>query len=520
MKLKKLGAITFAAIMISLSCNIVGHALDSNLQNENQRTSIQQSKISNGWAKDQYGSWVYYKNGVKQSDKWIKSSGKNYYVDAFGVMVSDCEYYINNKYYVFDKDGVCIEQKGWFKRNTTDKNGYSIEYWYYGNGNKTIKESNWVKDSGKWYYFDEFGRMLNNTVRRIDNKYYIFAKDGSIIEKKGWVKFNWSDGDGIWYTDWCYGNGDGTIASNKWVKDNDKWYYINDKFMVRNYSLNIDGKTYIFGNDGAMIEKYGWIKINYNDPSAYDWFYGNGDGTVKENQYIKDNNKLYYLQKGGYLQSSQNFDKSTQVKRKVATISTDKMEIRTKPNNKYPVVYEAGINQVVVIKEKNEDGWYKVELPNGVLGWCRGVYLANFKYFNDSTFVGISQSEIDKKLNSIVKIAKSKVGRPYVWAAVGPNKFDCSGLMLYSYKQGAGIELSDYSAEQAVRGRYIAKNELKKGDLLFFDTSGKGRVTHVGMYIGNGEFVHAANYKEGVKISKVNESKYSSKYICARRIIE
>lgn len=203
----------------------------------------------------------------------------------------------------------------------------------------------------------------------------------------------------------------------------------------------------------------------------------------------------------------------------VATVSSKTINVRKGPSNKEKIVHTGGINQVVLLKEKNMNGWYKVEFPNGIVGWCEEKYLKGFKYYNEESLIYLDQSEVDNAINKVVDIAKKQIGKPYVWAAVGPDEFDCSGLMLYSYKQGSNVELTDYSAEQAVKGTYIPKSKLKKGDLVFFDTMKTGRVNHVGMYIGEGKFVHAANPDVGVIVSKISEHKYASKYIAARRII-
>jgi cell wall-associated NlpC family hydrolase len=109
-----------------------------------------------------------------------------------------------------------------------------------------------------------------------------------------------------------------------------------------------------------------------------------------------------------------------------------------------------------------------------------------------------------------VRTALAQVGDPYVWGAAGPNAFDCSGLMQYAYA-AAGISLPHSSAMQSTMGVPVSRSELRPGDLIFFYSP----VSHVGMYIGNGQMVHASTSGQPVKIAPVD---YMPSYHSARRI--
>lgn len=98
-----------------------------------------------------------------------------------------------------------------------------------------------------------------------------------------------------------------------------------------------------------------------------------------------------------------------------------------------------------------------------------------------------------------VELAKRELGKPYVWAAAGPNSFDCSGLMLYVYDQ-LGISMPHYSGSQYAMFPKVAREDLQPGDLVFFGAN----IHHVGMYIGNGEYLHAPRTGDVVKISKLD----------------
>ncbi len=117
------------------------------------------------------------------------------------------------------------------------------------------------------------------------------------------------------------------------------------------------------------------------------------------------------------------------------------------------------------------------------------------------------------------KMVKELNGSPYVWAEEGPNNFDCSGYTYYMYGS-MGIKLPRVAREQAKVGKYIEPTQLQYGDLIFFDTTKKrnGKITHVGMYLGDGWFTHASTKRYEVVYSNLNTSTYYKKRlrICRR----
>ncbi len=126
----------------------------------------------------------------------------------------------------------------------------------------------------------------------------------------------------------------------------------------------------------------------------------------------------------------------------------------------------------------------------------------------------------NNKSTKITKLAKKKLGRRYVWGAVGTkNTFDCSGLTSYVCKKN-GIAIPRTSIAQSKHGKYVSRSDLKPGDLIFFDTSKrrKGYVNHVGIYLGNDRFIHASSAKKKVVITKLGKSFYSKRYKGARRV--
>lgn len=132
------------------------------------------------------------------------------------------------------------------------------------------------------------------------------------------------------------------------------------------------------------------------------------------------------------------------------------------------------------------------------------------------TFAGNTEAAINVSSKEIVADAKSLIGIKYRYGGTTKAGFDCSGFIGYVYKQN-GVKLSRTAAGMYGTGTSVKKANLAVGDLVFFNTSGKG-VSHVGIYIGSGNFVHASSSK-GVKIEKLNDPYYwGKKYVGAKRV--
>lgn len=117
----------------------------------------------------------------------------------------------------------------------------------------------------------------------------------------------------------------------------------------------------------------------------------------------------------------------------------------------------------------------------------------------------------------LIQYAFKFLGKPYVYGADGPRAFDCSGFSSYVYN-AFGVDLPRTAASQSRVGAAVSKSNLKTGDLLFFNTA--GYVSHVGIYIGDGQFVHASSGSRCVTVSELGSSYYTRTYVGARRILK
>lgn len=139
---------------------------------------------------------------------------------------------------------------------------------------------------------------------------------------------------------------------------------------------------------------------------------------------------------------------------------------------------------------------------------------------SEDTSTGSNRSTIysrgtSNESTSVVEYAYNFLGRPYVFGAAGPRAFDCSGLTQYVYAK-FGVSLPHYTGSQWDMGQSVSRGNLEAGDLVFFNTYGS--LSHVGIYVGGGDFIHAPSSGKTVTISSLSESYYASRYAGAKRV--
>ena len=127
-------------------------------------------------------------------------------------------------------------------------------------------------------------------------------------------------------------------------------------------------------------------------------------------------------------------------------------------------------------------------------------------------------ADADGKVKTVLQKALALLGTPYRWGGTDPDKgFDCSGLVGYVFRNAVGIELPRVSRDMARNGELITdRAQLAAGDLVFFGL--KGRVNHVGIYVGEGRFVHAPSRGKDVTVSSLEQGYWSGRFLSARRV--
>lgn len=205
-------------------------------------------------------------------------------------------------------------------------------------------------------------------------------------------------------------------------------------------------------------------------------------------------------------------------------------------NMRYDWGYNAGIatwlaeGTVVWVIEGpiwGDDGspWFQVDAA-GLVGWIHGGYLTYTEAAADADAdVAIADPEPitpaysgDAVGDSIVAEGLAYVGLPYVWGGTTPSGFDCSGFVHYVLSQVFGYTFTRSLEVQAVSGEYIDPANLVPGDLVFFQNTYTWGLSHTGIYIGDGQFVHAGSERTGVTVSNMWDDYWGSRYYTARRV--
>lgn len=142
-------------------------------------------------------------------------------------------------------------------------------------------------------------------------------------------------------------------------------------------------------------------------------------------------------------------------------------------------------------------------------------YQSNNNLYADGVVGHATAKEI--KVDKIISQAKQYMGVPYVWGGTSPSGFDCSGFTHYVMLKN-DITIPRTTELQYNTGSWVSRSSLKPGDLVFFTTYKQG-ASHVGIYLGNNQFIHASSGAGKITISDLNNTYYAQHYIGAKRVI-
>lgn len=225
------------------------------------------------------------------------------------------------------------------------------------------------------------------------------------------------------------------------------------------------------------------------------------------------------------------------------TIAADNVTLRRKPSTSSEKVTEVNAGTLAKVVGRHGN-WYQLKFPKGTVAWVRNDYLvashsaprteyakrrestARYAYhrskhesihgsYNYALHVPAGMAS-----NKLLKTAYAMRGTRYVWGGTSRSGgFDCSGFTSTVYRKD-GIDLPRTSREQSQIGTQVHRGNLQKGDLVFFKTLGSHHINHVGIYIGNGKFMHASSGRGRVTVSSLSDSYYSNHFAEARRVIK
>lgn len=244
------------------------------------------------------------------------------------------------------------------------------------------------------------------------------------------------------------------------------------------------------GDVVEVLEKLdnGWFKVTYNDTEGYmsgEWL-------------------------NVTLDSGETYEASEPLK---GMVNTAALNVRSNAGTNYDKIGSLSRGTSVTVLENCGNGWYKISTSK-LTGYVSAEYV---------TLVDDSTPAASGVGASAAALAANLIGCRYVYGAAGPNGFDCSGLMYYIYKQ-LGYNIARGSSSQYYKsGYFVSTSEMQPGDLIFFfdrrfDSSGGTLpTTHVGMYVGNGQFIHASTTTYRVQYDSIY-GYYAPYIVAAKRI--
>ncbi|NLK38461.1 MAG: SH3 domain-containing protein [Epulopiscium sp.] len=258
-------------------------------------------------------------------------------------------------------------------------------------------------------------------------------------------------------------------------------------------SLNQGDTITVIGQNNA------WYQLAYNNGQAY---------ISKE---FLSGNLLQYLPQiaeapvevaGAQLQNTYGIVTASGGLRVRQQASTDSAILTTLSNGEVFNVLESGAQ------------WMKISTENSVIGYVSAEYVSI------RTGEKPSRSNSSGKGEQVVAYASQFLGTPYVWGGTDlRNGVDCSGFV-YAVMKNFGVSLNRSSSAMASNGVAVNKSDLVAGDLVFFDSEGNGGISHVGIYVGGGQYIHSSSGKtKGVIYSNLNDAYSARTYVTARRVL-
>jgi cell wall-associated NlpC family hydrolase len=191
------------------------------------------------------------------------------------------------------------------------------------------------------------------------------------------------------------------------------------------------------------------------------------------------------------------------------TVSVNILNVRSGPSTDTEILGKLSFGSTINIKTTS-NGWHEIEY-NGSSAYVYAEYVK---------IIDLSAAALSPSGNSVVDYAKLFIGTPYVAGGSSPSGFDCSGFVKY-VMANFGVDMPRTSTDQYSIGVRVEKSELMPGDLVFFKYSATSyRLNHVGIYVGDGNFIHSPIPGQTVRIDTLSSGYFSTYYYGATRVVQ
>ncbi len=412
------------------------------------------------------GYWYYLTGSGRRMENEFRQKGSEwFYYDEEGCLVKDTELVIGGKYYKFQSSGAGY--LGWDENN---------QYYYVDKGYRAVNQG--IKIDDYWYYFKEDGERLTGWREKEGGKYW-YNEIGQLSVNKG-IEIA---GDLYYFT------GSGKMQQNGLSQIGNDWFYHDELGRaVKNRDMIINGYRYIFQNNGAAYqgikEENGSIigfdtqgrqafNAGVKDRETGYWYYFDGNGNMVKNWWRTKADGKYYYQNDGILAVS----KGLKIDGYWYYFNNSGRMLRSEWRTKDGALYYYDTNGHLVTGEKL---WIDGK-------WCEF----------DSSGKYIDKFEKVAQLRNYTYV-------PYCWGGATPSGWDCSGFTQWALNY-LGVSVPRLAHEQATGGSWVDpfdKSKWLPGDLICYSEG--GIVSHVAIYLGNNEIIHALSPKYGTIIHDVD----------------
>lgn len=353
---------------------------------------------------------------------------------------------------------------------------------------KSVSENSWINSNAVPVKENPDDESETSCVLDYASRITTIGKDVGL--SSGWTKILFEGTTGYVRTEY--------LSDTILLIEDDSYLYLNDTTDF--FTEPDDTAAPVLSlEQNTRLRKIGhndeWTKVEYEGQ-----YYYISPNFCSTNMIFTGENKTVYA--------------SRTVNLKTRPISSDEY------NSGIEIPYEGELQQVGYNKE-----WIRV-IHDGYYYYVMSAYTVPYKTKArsqsqpNSYTITLGASECTGDVATVVETAYSFLNAKYVWGAATPTAMDCSGLTMQCYA-AVGISLPHQSSQQANYGRDVMNEELKPGDLLMFSSRGSSRISHVAMYVGDGMMIHAANSKQGVIASDLNNYlRYGGTLQAARRFIE